>query len=355
MHRRPVSFSRALTLLPLAALLTACGGGSDEAPSAAAQAEDAVAASADVALDQRRSALAAPTDSQRISAATATATSSSNACNAARPFYWEIGNGGARLAAGSVNSASTTTTYNASTPVALASASKWLYAAYVAQKRAGVMTATDVKQLTMRSGYTNMFSLCSATQSVDACLKQNGNDKYSANTDNRFFYNSGHMQKHASASMGLGTRDPKTLASEVQAQLGTDLALGYNQVTVAGGAYATPDAYARFLRKLMNNQLRLGTLLGSGKVCTSPGACGYTQALVSPQPLNWHYSLGHWVEDDSTGDGAFSSLGALGFYPWIDASRSHYGVLARMVEGGMDGSLQCGKLIRKAWMTGAAS
>ena len=72
---------------------------------------------------------------------------------------------------------------------------------------------------------------------------------------------------------------------------------------------------------------------------------------------NWHYSLGHWVEDDSAlgDDGAFSSTGAFGFYPWIDAARSHYGVLARVgLPGSGNESAACGKLIRQAWLSGQA-
>lgn len=354
MPRPTASLPRALSALSLALLLAACGGGGDESAPLTAQADDTPAA-AEAAGDTRRTALAAPTDSQRQAAASATASSTTNACNAVRPFYWEIGNASARLASGSVNSSSSTMSYGANSTVALASASKWLYASYVAQKRGGALNATDVKHLTMRSGYSNMFAPCNSSQSLDACLKLNGNDKYSATTDNRFFYNSGHMQKHAGATMGLGGTSAKTLTTEVLGQLGTDLAIGYNQTTVATGAYATPDAYARFLRKLMNNQLKMSALLGSNAVCTSASACGLNQALASPITMNWKYSVGHWVENDTGGDGSYSSLGALGFYPWIDASRSWYGVLARMAEGGMDGSGQCGKLIRRAWLTGTAS
>ena len=84
-----------------------------------------------------------------------------------------------------------------------------------------------------------------------------------------------------------------------------------------------------------------------------------------PSPINsadtgevWHYSLGHWVEDDPTvGDHAFSSAGALGFYPWIDKSKTYYGVLAR--DAGLEAnagyhSVQCGRLIRKAWTSATA-
>jgi len=79
------------------------------------------------------------------------------------------------------------------------------------------------------------------------------------------------------------------------------------------------------------------------------------KALFAPIPPSesWHYSVAHWVEDDpKVGDGAFSSPGAFGFYPWIDASKSYYGVVARAAPNGAWASVQCGRLIRKAWLVG---
>lgn len=52
--------------------------------------------------------------------------------------------------------------------------------------------------------------------------------------------------------------------------------------------------------------------------------------------------------------GAFSSPVLFGFYPWIDAGRRHYGLLARTATNGYYESVQCGRLIRKAWLTGVA-
>ena len=67
---------------------------------------------------------------------------------------------------------------------------------------------------------------------------------------------------------------------------------------------------------------------------------------------SWHYSLGHWVEDDpAVGDGAFSSPGAFWFYPWIDQSKTYYGIVARKDHAGSAvDSVNCGREIRKAWM-----
>ena len=92
-------------------------------------------------------------------------------------------------------------------------------------------------------------------------------------------------------------------------------------------------------------------------VCTLPGICA--TALSSPAPAQYSYSLGHWVESDSLGDGTFSSAGAFGFYPWIDASKSYYGILSGYAldpgngEGGVGWqSAQCGTQLRKAFMSG---
>ena len=90
-------------------------------------------------------------------------------------------------------------------------------------------------------------------------------------------------------------------------------------------------------------------------MCTLPSAC--PTAVYSPSPLAWHYSYAHWVEDEpTTGDGAFSSPGAFGFYPWIDATKTYYGILARAVVGGGAylESAMCGRLLRKAFVTGTA-
>jgi hypothetical protein len=149
----------------------------------------------------------------------------------------------------------------------------------------------------------------------------------------------------------------KALATEVMGQIGTDVKIGYGSPQLAGGIYTSADAYSRFLRKVLGGQLRISSLLGSTPVCTNKMTCPAGTAIYAPIPPNesWHYSVAHWIEDDPVvGDGAFSSPGALGFYPWIDASRTNYGVLARSVPMGAFDSVQCGRLIRKAWTTATA-
>ena len=100
--------------------------------------------------------------------------------------------------------------------------------------------------------------------------------------------------------------------------------------------------------------------LGTNAVCTSTKApCS---AAYTPLPeVAWRYSIAHWVEDDTStgGDGAFSSPGAFGFYPWIAADKQTYGVISRQEPSGnavQNGyaSARCGRLIREAWKTGTA-
>lgn len=75
----------------------------------------------------------------------------------------------------------------------------------------------------------------------------------------------------------------------------------------------------------------------------------------SPIPENWQYGLG-WSETDpaSHGDGAYSSAGSFGFYPWISHDKTLVGMLARATSTGGVGfqSAQCGRVIRRAWTSG---
>lgn len=360
------------------AALTACGGGGDAPDSVTAQAAQApvaaqaampaviqvaeasimTAPAAQVAATSAPIPLAsayAITDSARIAAATATAQSSTNACAPIRPFYWEIGNSTAKSASGSIKSSTSTATITATMPMSIASASKWIYGSYVVQQRNAVLSANDLALLSMRGGYTN-FNGCLQNQTVDACVAYGTNGLLTQANVGKFDYGGGHMEKHASL-MGLGAMNNKTLAVAIQSAIGTDVPVAYSQPLLAGGVVTRADVYARFLRKVMAGQLKMGAMLGSNAVCTNKATCPNGEAVFAPIPPNesWHYSVAHWVEDDPmVGDGAFSSPGASGFYPWIDKSRSFYGILARSVSGGAFDSVNCGRLIRKAWMTGAA-
>jgi hypothetical protein len=103
----------------------------------------------------------------------------------------------------------------------------------------------------------------------------------------------------------------------------------------------------------------MGALLGSHAVCTLPGPdCNASADVLVPEA--WHYSLGHWIEDDPATtprmNFAYSSPGLFGFYPWVDTDRKLYGILSRQAGNIVEQnagyvSAQCGRLLRLAWKT----
>lgn len=308
-------------------------------------------------------ALADPTPLQRAGAARLTAEKAA-ACVAVQPFYWEIGNASQPLAGGKAGEGGP----DRRTEMAIASASKWVYAAFAAERRQGQFTPEDVKFLHFQSGYT-YYRICLPHQSVAACQASllNGRGRMNPATENRFDYSGGHMQQHA-VLMGLGSMGPDGLGLAVRQTLGgvlgADWSFSYSQAMPAGGGITSAADYSRLLRALMGGQLQLGALLGTQAVCTNPQVCP-NEAVKTPVPETeaWHYSLGHWVEDDpQVGDGAFSSAGAFGFYPWISADKRLYGLVARDQRqapqtddpGAKPGaaSVACGRLIRAAWREG---
>ncbi|HRD85835.1 MAG TPA: hypothetical protein PLF63_11760, partial [Rubrivivax sp.] len=70
----------------------------------------------------------------RKAAAAATAASTLNACNGIRPFYWEVGDGHKAQASGSVLGRRWQAVITATTTLPIASASKWVWAAYVLER-----------------------------------------------------------------------------------------------------------------------------------------------------------------------------------------------------------------------------
>lgn len=307
-------------------------------------------------------AAATLSDEVRVSAASATA-SGAAACRAVQPFYWEIGDARGPVGSGRLGDGAP----ERDAALRIASASKWIYAAYVAERRAGHLTDEDVRDLTFTSGYTH-FRFCRAGQTVAECMDAliNGFGRQERQDVGFFSYGGGHMQHHA-MSLALGGLDRAALGEEVTRglpALGAGWHFAYAQPQPAGGGVASAATYARFLQALAGQQLKLSGLLGSHAVCTNPKTCP-REARRTPVPADetWHYSIGHWVEDDpSVGDGAFSSPGAFGFYPWLTADRRWYGLVAREDHDGLIfsepaekpgvQSALCGRLLRAAFADG---
>jgi hypothetical protein len=358
---------------------------------------------------------------QRISAARATAANAAwnSSCGAISRhqsggddgFYWEIGDQNGIVtdsssglsAAGSVQpEGSSGTHYSRSSSLLIASASKWIYGAYVAELQAvqqdgqWQIPATQVPFLRFTSGYDNMGDNCvaSVTPTVQACLEYpNGsrrsaepNGSRSAADAGRFNYNSGHLEVFegggdpaiANVMKGAGNGGSALTSAVVSAfaAKGVNLKLRFLAPVPAGGIMTTPADYATFLRGLIRtaNPLLMSHFLNPASadpyaVCTNPSdpgcvdSSGNPLAIFTPIPsdTSWHYSITHWIEDDpATGDSSYSSPGRFGFYPWIDSTKTYYGIIARYDTGSPWSkqrapyykSIICGEAVRKAFMTG---
>lgn len=276
-------------------------------------------------------------------------------CAAIGDFYWEIGDATGMLGQGAIG-----TTYTRTKVLSIASASKIVFGAAIVQQTGGALTATQKSALRMLSGYHGLNPIkCSATSSVSACLNAGSpgpNYTYTASEVGGFHYDGAHDQFFAAAAvadggLGIGGLSAAQLTTLVTNRLGFAPGFAFTSPLPSGGLSASPAQFASFLRAIVAGELVLRAHLGEAKVCTLPGPSCPT-AVSSPSPYAWHYSYNHWVEDDAAGDGAFSSAGAFGFYPWISADRTLYGMLARQsgAGGGFD-SVQCGQKLRRAWIT----
>lgn len=274
-------------------------------------------------------------------AAKAAANSTTNACAPLDAFFWEVGDATGPQGAGTKGSG-----YTASTVMPIGSATKMVYAAFVAQLKP--LDATDHAYLHHSMGY-NSFGPFSCTQAatMSDCAAVGTNGYYTP-PDGLFYYGGGNMQQHAIKVMGMGSWTNRALSRRFANVLG--VTVNFSEPQAAGGADMSAAAYADMMRKMMVGQLALGRQLGDAAVCTLPGVC--PTALYSPTDQAWMYGAGHWVETDGT----FSSPGVFGFYPWISGDKTLYGVLARKARPGSAGaeSAACGKLIRDAWITGIA-
>ena len=264
-------------------------------------------------------------------------------CQDSIPFYWEIGDADGPLASGRVGMAA-----EREDTLAIASATKWLYGAYV------VETADDLDAarayLNMTAGYSSLeYRSCRRLATVQDCWYAADNSEYSADDAGKFHYASGHFQKWA-MDTGMGAMDNDALSAAFTDVLGVEVA--FNTPQLAAGAVMSAAAYASFLQKILRGELGIAQYLAQGAVCTLPSDCA--QAEFSPAPAAWHYAWGHWIEDDPEGDGAYSSPGAFGFYPWITSDQTQYGLVARAELGLAEyvSSAQCGYALRRAWRGG---
>jgi hypothetical protein len=275
-------------------------------------------------------------------------------------FYWEIGDATGPVASGAAGRGSVT----AGSRMEIASASKWLFGAYVVQTQgfARVQATPALKDgLRFVSGNTDFKQLrCLGKRTIGACWEA-GNGGAEPHPDprtaGRFDYQSGHDQKVAAVDLGMGDLSAEALTQAYRRTLHLDASFSMAGLDplLAGGMYGTAEGYADFLRRLMRGELELGRHLGEDSVCAQPKTCP-REAVSSPVEFlgePWRYSYNHWAEsrDGRTVD-AYSSPGRFGFYPWISADKRFYGLVARhdrALKAYVE-SAQCGRAIREAFL-----
>lgn len=303
-------------------------------------------------------------------------------------FYWEIGDRSGKRGSGNGPAGTAASQVQPTDQGPIASAGKWLYAAYVLERTAGAVDpAQDLPYLNFTSGYDNLHS-CLLKSTVAQCGKTSGalpNDPQNSADIGRFYYDSGHFEAHAandwSGVLGLSGLNAGGLGPAIAPVLHIDadhqipnpnggvpknisVGLKYSGLVLAGDAQADANTYTSFLRQLLDGTLLLGGHLDDGAICTTGSACVYTSSrsgALPPMPDSdldsgtpadgspWQYALGHWIEKDGT----YSSPGAFGFYPWIDSSKTWYGVVAEystLNELAYQKAVVCGRAIRNAWL-----
>lgn len=373
-----------------AAVLSACGGGgtadSGTASSQAEQAAPQPVAAATITPAPVTSAAAAPDVAQADQASPTASVSTSGylkaiaaARNAAATdplcdvsvmgdFYWEIGV--ANNAQPIVSHSEGGGTVTASSSFNIASSSKWVFGAYVLEKKGYDAVRNDPSLfagMRFMSGYTGIEDdACVLSMTVDGCFNagMHGNTSQpDPNTAGKFDYDGGHDQKLAAVDLGMGSYTAKQVTQEYQAVLG--LPDGFYMTPgdplMAGGLFASATDYAQFLRKIMNGKYVISAHLGDDSVCTlwsdCPGQVAYSPIAALGEP--WRYSYNHWVESQY-GNGtidAYSSPGKWGFYPWITPDKKFYGIISRhdTHPTAIAVSSQCGRQIRKAFLSALPS
>jgi hypothetical protein len=271
--------------------------------------------------------------------------------------------------------------------VTWASASKWVYGAFVAETQqvsgGGPASVPTIQQpyMNFTSGYTNMTDngkACAGSTTPDTCLALDSLYTETVPADvGTFDYDSGHFENHAGTYGTLGTTtsgSAGTLTSSVKMALGVTWTSFYTSPLIAGGIYGPIEDYITFLQAIMSGDLTISKDMSYNAACTQAGASyavSPSGASVTPftcdagmsplAPAKDYYSFGHWIEADAAygGDYSFSSAGSYGVYPALTADLSLYEVVSRDAQpgyysGGQQGlnTLRCGTALRKAWLTG---
>lgn len=284
-------------------------------------------------------------------------------CKKLDDFYWEFGTASGKLYSGSKGNK-----YSVDTSVKIASASKWLFGAYVYEVMKGHVTSEQKEFLQMRSGYTNMHNLSClrdkvktvkdcflAEAKVGRLFGRGSNAELSEKNKGKFYYNGGHGQALAiQPEINLSDKDKEALGKAISSKLNLT-EITYNFPQLAGGGEATAKTYSQFLQNLMSDKYYLSKVLATDPGVCAHSACGAKEVAESPIPegLKWWYANHYWIEKDDKGKTlAYSSPGLFGFYPWITADKKYYGLISRQGRARDRGetSILCGMALRDVFL-----
>ena len=247
--------------------------------------------------------------------------------------------------------------YNASTAVFIASASKWLAGATL-------MTLVDERKLSLNdpvSKYLSYFTGTKGTMTIrqmfshtsglpginndspclgnpfitmDACVREIAQANLIGSPGAQFAYGENSMQAAGRVCEVVSGKSWESLFQERLARpLGmtsTTFTISPNPI-VAGSARTTLSDYAIFLQMLLNDGL-----YKSQRILSASAVQQMQQDLTAGIPVSnspygnlpAHYGIGEWLDlQDASGKAIqLSSQGAFGFSPWIDKRRNLTGV-----------------------------
>jgi CubicO group peptidase (beta-lactamase class C family) len=101
-------------------------------------------------------------------------------------------------------------------------------------------------------------------------------------------------------------------------------------ILAAGGAWSTANDYMQFLQMILDHGIYKGKRILSQKSISAMQVNYAKNARVVYSPANagdWGYGYGEWVMRDGGPDGAVTSPGLFGSFPWLDYKNGYCAML----------------------------
>ena len=158
-------------------------------------------------------------------------------CQNLGDYYWEIGDAKGVIASGSKG-----TRVQARNPLPIASASKWIFGAFVVETTKGHLSPAQIQALEMGSGFDSFNPFfCRGAKNIEECLGRRANGHQDPAKVGVFNYNEGHDAKLA-MDLGLGQLDLQSLALTWNATLNSGSDIHFLSPEPAGGLSMTTSS-----------------------------------------------------------------------------------------------------------------